>query len=113
YFAAELKKAKPNLEDEHAPYLIALELDRAMRGWARRFGASVSRASGTGSTTSAGSGFSARSGSSSGLGSGNSSASGWTGGGGAFGGAGASTSWVGSVSRLASGYTRASSGSSS
>jgi uncharacterized membrane protein YgcG len=103
YFARELGKRTPRLQDRHAPYLIALELNPLLNSWNRRFG----RSSSDSSTLSSGPDLSRGSSSSSGSYS-------WSGGGGGtFAGGGASGTWVAAVGGMAAGYTRPSSSSSS
>jgi uncharacterized membrane protein YgcG len=95
YFASELDKPNPQLDDAWFPYLVALELAHDVEDWFKAFGA----ASPAGSKN-----FSAMS-SSSGSGSSKSSSSNWTGGGGAFGGAGASATWMAAASTLSAGVS--------
>jgi uncharacterized membrane protein YgcG len=92
YFAYELSKSDPRLEDRWFPYLLAFELGPNVDRWFRAYGAT-----GSPSTTSTDFG----SGSSGGSGGGSSRP--WTGGGGAFGGAGATGSWAAAVGTVAAG----------
>jgi uncharacterized membrane protein YgcG len=97
YFATELGKEHPRLEDAWFPYLIAFDLGRNADRWFRAFGGESA-----GVTSMAGGGSL-----------GNSGSSGWTGGGGAFGGAGASGTWIAATGALAAGVATPSSSSSS
>lgn len=85
WFARELRRREPRLEDAWFPYLLALGLGPRVDRWFRAFG----DAAATGVSTTS----SHWSGSSSGGGGGLSSGGGWSGGGGAFGGAGATAAW--------------------
>lgn len=102
WFARELRRAEPRLDDAWFPYLLALGLTGTVDRWFRAFGGAGSgsgaRSGSFGSTiTSAGTGASVS----------------WTGGGGAFGGAGATASWAVAASGIAAGVSRASSGGGS
>jgi hypothetical protein len=98
WFAAELAKEKPALEDTWLPYVIGFGLATQMDRWFRAFGgaaaatAMASRGSGGSWSGSASSG------------------GGWTGGGGSFGGAGATASWTAAATAMSSGIAAASSG---
>jgi uncharacterized membrane protein YgcG len=94
YFAYELSKPDPRLEDRWFPYLLAFELGPNVDRWFRSYGPA-------GSTSST----SIDHGSSSSRGNGGSSSRPWTGGGGAFGGAGATGSWAAAVGTVASGVS--------
>lgn len=103
YFAYELSKADPRLDDRWFPYILAFELGPKVDRWFRAYGAdSTSSTSSTGSLSSV-------YGSSSSGGSGGSASRPWTGGGGAFGGAGATGSWEAAVGAVASGVSAPSS----
>ncbi len=98
WFAAELERPQPRLEDAWAPYLIAFGLAPRMDRWWRSFGgAGAASAGALGSSWSGGAG-------------GNASGGGWSGGGGAFGGAGATASWAMAATSMSSGVSAASSG---
>ncbi|RMH23427.1 MAG: DUF2207 domain-containing protein, partial [Acidobacteria bacterium] len=74
YFAHQLRRREPELEDGWFPYLVAFGLERQVDRWFARFGgASTGRRPASISTAGAGGGGTAQ----------------WSGGGGAFGGAGA------------------------
>jgi len=110
YFAHELRRPEPRLDDAWFPYLMALELGQNVEGWFRAFGGSggggaFSAMGGHRRTTSF---RPSRTGS---LGGG--ASKGWTGGGGAFGGAGATGTWIAATGAMAAGVARANSGSSS
>lgn len=92
YFAYELSKPDPRLEDRWFPYLLAFELGPNVDRWFRAYAPAGS--SGTASTDF-GSGPSG--------GSVGTSSRPWTGGGGAFGGAGATGSWAAAVGTVAAG----------
>jgi len=94
YFAYELSKADPRLDDRWFPYLLAFELGPAVDRWFRVYGP-------PGSTSSTSTDY----GSSSSGGSGGSVSRPWTGGGGAFGGAGATGSWAAAVGAVALGVS--------
>jgi uncharacterized membrane protein YgcG len=94
YFAHELSKPEPRLDDRWFPYLLAFELGPDVDRWFRSFVPA-------GSSSSAPSDYS----SSSSGGSGGSGSRPWTGGGGAFGGAGATGSWAAAVGTVASGVS--------
>jgi hypothetical protein len=103
YFAWELSKQKPHLDDRWFPYLVALELGPNVDRWFRSFGslsADGTPPGGPGGTFSSGGGSSGR------------SSPTWTGGGGAFGGAGATGSWAAAVGIVASGVAAPSESSS-
>jgi uncharacterized membrane protein YgcG len=102
YFAQELRKPQPALEDAWFPYFVAFGLGPNVDRWFRSFGA-ASVASSSVSTIGSSSFGSHSSGSAPG---------GWTGGGGASGGAGASGTWALAVSQLAAGVPSPSSGGS-
>jgi uncharacterized membrane protein YgcG len=92
YFAYELSKPEPRLDDRWFPYLLAFELGPDVDRWFRAHapaGSSISTSTDYGSSSSVGSGGSA--------------SRPWTGGGGAFGGAGATGSWAAAVGTVASG----------
>jgi uncharacterized membrane protein YgcG len=95
FFAYELSKPNPHLEDRWFPYLLAFELGPDVDRWFRAYGPPGSSSPST--TTS--SDYE----SSSSRGGGGSSSRPWTGGGGAFGGAGATGSWAAAVGTVASG----------
>ena len=104
YFAYELSKPDPRLEDRWFPYLLAFELGPDVDRWFRAHGppGSSSPSGSTGSdygTPSSGGG-------------GGSSSRPWTGGGGTFGGAGATGSWAAAVGTVASGVSAPSQSSS-
>jgi uncharacterized membrane protein YgcG len=93
YFARELQRPKPALEDAWFPYLLAFGLGPHVDRWFHSFGSpSQTSSSSTSSSTST------------------SSSSGWTGGGGAFGGAGASGAWGVAAAGMASGVAAPGSG---
>jgi uncharacterized membrane protein YgcG len=94
YFAYELSKADPRLDDRWFPYLLAFELGPDVDRWFRAYGPPGSRSS-----------TSSDYGSSSSGGSGGSASRPWTGGGGAFGGAGATSSWAAAVGTVALGVS--------
>lgn len=95
WWAKELEEEHPRLRDDDLPYLIALELQKAVDSWSVRFGSSASPTRGSTAFSTGGSSGSAS----------------WTGGGGAFGGAGATAAWTAGVAGLAGGVAAASSGS--
>jgi len=95
FFAYELSKPNPHLEDRWFPYLLAFELGPDVDRWFRAYGPPGS----TSSSTSTSSDY----GSSSSGGGGGSASRPWTGGGGTFGGAGATGSWAAAVGTVASG----------
>lgn len=97
FFADELGRAAPQLDDAWMPYLLAFGLDRSLDRWFRSYGAAAAGRVAANSTFSGGSG---------------SSTSTWTGGGGAFGGAGATAAWTAAAGGIAAGVSRPSSGSS-
>jgi uncharacterized membrane protein YgcG len=98
YFAAQLQRPEPWLQDAWYPYLIAFGLDHEMDRWFQRHGPS-------------GGGFVPTSGSASGGSSshGGSTAPTWSGGGGAFGGGGASGAWTTAAGAMAAGVATSSS----
>lgn len=98
WFAAELRKPHPKLEDAWFPYLLALGLGSGVDKWSKSFAgtsasAGATRSFGSSSSTSSGSG------------------SGWSGGGGSFGGAGASAGWAAAVGGFSAGVAAPSSSS--
>ncbi len=100
WFARELARAEPRLQDAWFPYVVAFGLERQAERWFNAYGghdAPRKPSWSTGPTPS-------RAGT---------SRPPWTGGGGAFGGAGASGSWSSAASSVARGVSRPSSGSSS
>ena len=103
YFAAQLQRPDPRLEDAWYPYLIAFGLDHEMDRWFARHGpesGAVMPTSGSlGGGTSSPAGGSSQGG----------SAPPWTGGGGAFGGGGASGAWTAAAGAMAAGVTVSSS----
>jgi uncharacterized membrane protein YgcG len=103
YFASELAKRSPHIDDRWFPYLVALELGPDVDRWFRSFGSQSTERS-----SSPASGGSSSSGSES---SGRSHPS-WTGGGGAFGGAGATGSWAAAAGSVAAGVAAPSESSS-
>jgi len=104
YFARELKKPNPALDDAWFPYVLAFGLSRDADRWFRSFGGRESGVSSP-STFGSSSGSTASSGSSGG--------SGWTGfGGGASGGAGATGAWAVAATTMAAGVASPSSSSS-
>ncbi len=100
YFAAELAKARPQLDDRWFPYLLAFGLAPKMERWFRRFGAATQASAGSYTSMAGG-------GTSSGGGSG-----GWSGGGGAFGGGGASATWAMAATAMSAGVSAPSSSGS-
>jgi len=101
YFAAELARPNPQLQDAWYPYLIAFGLDSEMDHWFRRHG--PASATGTSASDTVGHGSSSH---------GGGSAPAWSGGGGAFGGGGASGAWTAAAGAMAAGVTLSSSGGS-
>jgi uncharacterized membrane protein YgcG len=99
FFARELGKPSPALEDSWFPWIVAFGLTGEADGWFRAHGSAAAAAS---------SGFGSSSSSSTGSSSASSSSS-WSGGGGAFGGAGASASWAAAAAGLAAGVSAPSS----
>jgi uncharacterized membrane protein YgcG len=99
YFAAELGKDRPDLEDGWYPYLLALGLAKEVESWNVRSPADSTSTVSTGATGS----FSG----------GGSSSPGWSGGGGSFGGAGASGAWTAAAAGLSAGVASPSSGGGS
>jgi uncharacterized membrane protein YgcG len=105
YFADELRREQPRLQDAWFPYLIAFGLGKEMDKWFHAFGPeSAAQVHHAGSSSGGGGG---------GGGSGN-SGGGWTGfgGGGGFSGGGASASWTSAASSMAAGVAAPSSSSS-
>lgn len=102
YFAGELAKERPGLDDRWFPYLLAFGLAPKMERWFRRFGGLTQ--------TSAGS-YTSMGGSAGSFGGGGSS--GWSGGGGAFGGGGASATWAMAATAMSAGVSAPSSSGSS
>ncbi len=102
FFAIELQKRDPQLQDAWVPYLIALGLASDMDRWFRAFGGASAGGAVAGSFGSSNSGWSG----------GTSSGHGWSGGGGAFGGAGASGSWASAMGTMAAGVPSPSSSGS-
>jgi uncharacterized membrane protein YgcG len=100
FFARELGKREPLLEDSWFPYIVAFGLAGGVEKWFRAYGGQRA------AEGSRGSGVAASSGTSS------SGSGGWTGGGGSFGGAGASASWAAAAGALAAGVSAPSSGGS-
>lgn len=94
WFARELKKPTPALDDAWFPYLLAFGLGGQIDRWFHSFGTSgvLARTSGPS------------------LGSSGSGSSSWSGGGGHFGGAGASGAWGVAAASLGAGVAAASSG---
>lgn len=97
YFAEQLTRAEPKLEDAWYPYLIAFGLGKRMDQWFGRFGLATA-AIGSRSTTVG----PAHHG-------GSSPSSTWSGGGGAFGGGGASGVWSTAAGAMAAGVAVSSS----
>jgi uncharacterized membrane protein YgcG len=97
YFAAQLQRHDPRLQDAWYPYLIGFGLDKEMDHWFARHGSAPSAAT---STSTFGGGSSPH---------GGGSPSGWSGGGGAFGGGGASGAWTTAATAMAAGVASASS----
>jgi uncharacterized membrane protein YgcG len=104
YFARELRRPNPALDDAWFPYVLAFGLGANSDRWFRSFGGQSGIASSSRSTFA--------SSSQSTPGSSSSSGSGWTGGGGAFGGAGASGTWAVAAAGLAAGVASPGSGGS-
>jgi uncharacterized membrane protein YgcG len=102
YFARELRRPNPALDDAWFPYLLAFGLGANVDRWFHSFGGSSNVASSFGSSSHSTSTSSPSS----------TSASGWTGGGGAFGGAGASGSFAVAAAGMAAGVAAPSSGGS-
>lgn len=94
FFAGELRRDAPALDDAWFPYLLAFGLDKNVDRWFRSHGAGLG-AVGSASTGAASSSFGSS-------GSGTS----WTGGGGHFGGAGATAAWATAATGLAAGVAR-------
>ena len=95
YFARELGKPVPALQDAWFPWIVAFGLTGEADRWFKAHGGAApsSSSSGFGSSSSSGSAAS----------------SSWSGGGGTFGGAGASASWAAAASSLAAGVATLSS----
>ena len=105
YFARELSKPNPALDDAWFPYVLAFGLGKDADRWFRSFAGESARISSP-STTSSSTTFDSSSGSRSG----SSGGSGWTGfGGGASGGAGATGAWAVAATTMASGVASPSS----
>jgi uncharacterized membrane protein YgcG len=102
YFARELRRPNPALDDAWFPYLLAFGLGANVDRWFHSFSGTSGIASSSTFGSSSGSTSSASS----------SSGSGWTGGGGSFGGAGASGAWGVAAAGLAAGVASPSSGGS-
>jgi uncharacterized membrane protein YgcG len=103
YFARELRKPTPALDDGWFPYVLAFGLGKHADRWFRSFAGESARVSSSSTTFDSSSG--SRSGSSSG--------GGWTGfGGGASGGAGATGAWAVAATAMASGVASPSSSGS-
>ncbi|MGH9321947.1 MAG: DUF2207 domain-containing protein [Vicinamibacteria bacterium] len=102
YFAFELAKENPRLDDRWFPYLLAFELGPNVDRWFRAHGGSTSSSPSTFSPSTR----------SEGVRSSGDGRSTWTGGGGAFGGAGATGSWAAAVGSVATGVAAPSSGGS-
>jgi uncharacterized membrane protein YgcG len=99
YFAAQLARRDPRLQDAWYPYLIAFGLDHEMDRWFQRHGPASGAAMPT--AGSFGHGSSSQAGG---------TAPTWSGGGGAFGGGGASGAWSMAAGAMAAGVTLSSSG---
>jgi hypothetical protein len=106
YFMQELNRARPNLEDEWYPWLLAFGLGKQMDAWTSgrestsstyffdsQIGSNSTSSSTSGATTSF-------------------SGSSWTGGGGLSGGAGATGAWTAAAAGMAAGVSAPSSGDS-
>jgi uncharacterized membrane protein YgcG len=102
YFAGQLSRHAPRLQDAWYPYLIAFGLGREMDRWFERFGAE------SGGTISPSAGTFGRGSSSHG-----GPAPTWTGGGGTFGGGGASGAWSAAAGAMAAGVTASAAGAGS
>ena len=98
YFARELHRPNPSLEDAWFPYLLAFGLGTNVDRWFHAFGSKSNVGSSFGSSSHSTSTSSST------------STSGWTGGGGAFGGAGASGTWAVAAAGMAAGVASPSSG---
>lgn len=94
FFAAELRRERPALEDRWFPWIVAFGLAPQVDRWFR------AQAGATGATIHSPTSIGGASGSSGG---------GWTGGGGSFGGAGATASFAAAVSSMAAGVSKPSS----
>ncbi len=103
WFAAELERPDPRLEDAWAPYLIAFGLAPRMDRWWKSFGGATAPVGRTPSSSWSGG---------SGSGGASTGGGGWTGGGGSFGGAGATASWAMAATSMSAGVAAASSGGS-
>ncbi|MEZ5312825.1 MAG: hypothetical protein R2862_03795 [Thermoanaerobaculia bacterium] len=99
YFAAELRKKTPDLEDSWFPYLLAFGLAPNLDRWFHRFGSASDPASLAGASAGRFGGSS----------SGGSGTSGWSGGGGSFGGGGASATWALAATAMSAGVAAPSS----
>ncbi len=97
YFAAELAKEHPGLDDRWFPYLLAFGLAPKMERWFRRFGALAQTSAGSFTSMAGGSGG------------GSGGSGGWSGGGGAFGGGGASATWAMAATAMSAGVSAPSS----
>jgi uncharacterized membrane protein YgcG len=105
YFARELRKPNPTLDDAWFPYLLAFGLGANADKWFRSFGAQGAGVASSSTTFGSSSGSRSSSGAFSG--------SGWTGfGGGASGGAGATGAWAVAATTMASGVASPSSSGS-
>jgi uncharacterized membrane protein YgcG len=94
WFAAELARPTPNLDDAWLPYLLAFGLAPAMDRWFRAYGGASAATLGGAPSRSGGS-----------FGGGGGAGGGWSGGGGAFGGAGATASWLAAASSMSAGVS--------
>ncbi|HEY7113112.1 MAG TPA: hypothetical protein VIA45_09300 [Thermoanaerobaculia bacterium] len=94
FFARELGKPAPALEDAWFPWIVAFGLAGRADRWFRAHGGAAAASSGFGSSSSSGS---------------STASSSWSGGGGAFGGGGASASWAAAAAGLAAGVSAPSS----
>jgi uncharacterized membrane protein YgcG len=101
YFAAQLQRPDPRIDDAWYPYLIAFGLAHEMDRWFQRH---APASSGTVPTSGSIGGSSSSHG--------GSATPTWTGGGGAFGGGGASGAWTMAAGAMAAGVTVSSSGGS-
>ena len=99
YFAEELRRKEPDLEDGWFPYLLAFGLAPDLDRWFRRFGSASDTSSLAGTSTGRFGGSS----------SGSPGTSGWSGGGGSFGGGGASATWALAATAMSSGVAAPSS----
>jgi len=94
YFAEELAKSDPAIDDQWFPWVIAFGLDKDASKWAKKFGVDAARPRSSSSSYSTPISSSSSS---------SSSRPSWSGGGGAFGGAGATGTWSVAASGLAAG----------